>query len=199
MSVLAAALRRRHRTDGRFRGYLLCRRRGSWLVHLLGGTVEIAVVAVDDGTDGIAEVAQQMPAIRHLDRLRRALAYSVGVGASTFTRDDLYPGMLTKPFRERLSLTVWQQVHDLVALEVDEDSAVAAPSSPPLRWLSNGYAAGTFTSFAQSSTPRTFGVDGGVSGMTGLVAIRSNVSGLVGMASRSVSLEAASPPRANAT
>jgi hypothetical protein len=33
----------------------------------------------------------------------------------------------------------------------------------------------------------------------GLAAIRSGVSGLVGMESRSVSLEAASPPRANAT
>ncbi len=129
MSVLAPALRRRHRTDGRFRGCLLCRRRGGWL-HLLGGAVEIAVVAVDHGTDGIAEIAQQVPAVGHLDRLRRALADPVGIGAGTVTRDDLDPGMLTKPLRQRLGLTVRQQVHDLVALEVDEDGAVAMPTPP---------------------------------------------------------------------
>jgi hypothetical protein len=46
--------------------------------------------------------------------------------------------------------------------------------------------------------PRTFGVGAGVTDTTGLAAIRSSVSGLVGMESRSVSLEAASPRRANA-
>ncbi len=107
--------------------------------------------------------------------------------------------MLTKPLGQRLSLSVREQIHDLVALEVDEDGAVAMTSPPTLRCLSNGVAVGTFGSFAQSSTPRTFGVDDGVSGMTGFAAIRSNVSGLVGMASRSVNLAAASPPSANAT
>jgi hypothetical protein len=55
-----------------------------------------------------SEIAQQVPAVRHPDCLRRALAYPIGVGASTVTRDDFYPGMLTKPFRQRLSLTVRQ-------------------------------------------------------------------------------------------
>ena len=53
-------------------------------------------------------------------------------------------------------------------------------TSPTLRWLSNGYAAGTFASFARSSKPRTFGVGAGVANTTGLAAISSSVSGLVG-------------------
>ena len=88
------------------------------------------MVAVDHSTDGIAEIAQQMPAVRHLDRLRRALANPVGIGTGTVSRNDLDSRMLTKPLGQRLGLTVRQQVHNLVALEVDEDSPVAASSSP---------------------------------------------------------------------
>ncbi len=58
VSVLPAALHRRHRWDGRFRGRLLGRGRRRWFVHLLGGTAEITVVAIDDGPHGFAEVAQ---------------------------------------------------------------------------------------------------------------------------------------------
>ena len=130
MGVVAAALRRRHPADDRVQGCPLCRWRRDWLFHLLGGAAEIAVVTVDDGPDGIAEIAQQAPAVRHLDRRRRPLMDPVGIGAGTVTRDDLDPGMLTKPRRQRLGLTVRQQVHDLVAFEVDEDSAVAMTSPP---------------------------------------------------------------------
>ena len=79
-------------------------------VILFGGAVQLAVVTVDHGPDGIAEIAQQVPAVRHLDRLRCALADPVGVGAGTVARDDLDPGMLTKPLRQCLSLTIRQQV-----------------------------------------------------------------------------------------
>jgi hypothetical protein len=65
MGVPAAALRRRQPTDGGFQEGLLCRWDKDWFVHLLGGAAKITVVAIDDGSDSIAEIAQQVPAVRH--------------------------------------------------------------------------------------------------------------------------------------
>jgi hypothetical protein len=58
---------------------------------------EITVVAIDDGADSIAEITQQVPAVRNLDCFRRALADPIGVGTSTVARHNLDPRMLTKP------------------------------------------------------------------------------------------------------
>ena len=74
--------------------------------------------------------AQQVPAVRHLDRVRRALAHAVRVGASPVARDDLDPGMLTKPTGQGVGLPVRQQVHDLVALQVDQGRPVAVAPAP---------------------------------------------------------------------
>jgi len=38
--------------------------------------------------------------------------------------------VLTEPCSECLGLAVWQELHDRVALEIDEDGAVAMPSPP---------------------------------------------------------------------
>ena len=53
-----AVERNRATSDGRLRGWLLCRWRRNWFAHLRGGAAEIAVVPIDDGTDGIAEIAR---------------------------------------------------------------------------------------------------------------------------------------------
>lgn len=100
------------------------------MLHLLGSTAEIAMVPIEDGPDGIAEVAQQTPAVGHLDRVRRALADAVSIGTRTVAGDDLGPGMPTKPCCEGLGLAVRQEVHNLVTLQVDEDGALAVCSSP---------------------------------------------------------------------
>ena len=55
------------------------------------------MVAIGDGADSIAEITQQVPAVRNLDRFRRALADAIGVGTSTVARHNLDPRMLTKP------------------------------------------------------------------------------------------------------
>ncbi len=82
------------------------------------------------GADGIAEVTQQVPAVRHLDRIRRTLAHAVRVGAGPVARDDLDPGMLTKPSGQGVGLPVRQQVDDLVALQVDQGRPVAVATAP---------------------------------------------------------------------
>ncbi len=59
-----------------------------------------------------------MPAVGPLDRLWRALANSIGVGTSTVARDNFDPRMLTEPIRQRLGLTIRQQVYNLITLKV---------------------------------------------------------------------------------
>jgi hypothetical protein len=39
------------------------------------------MVAINDGADGVAKIAQHMPAIRDLDRVGRTLAHPVGIRA----------------------------------------------------------------------------------------------------------------------
>ena len=96
------------------------------------------MVAIDNGTDGIAEIAQQMPAIGYLDRFRRALPDPVRVGTGAVACDDLDAGMLAQPISKGFGLPIRQQVHDLVTLEVDEDGAVATPTPPgPIIYAEN--------------------------------------------------------------
>ena len=100
------------------------------LVVLLGSALDGAMMAIDHGADGVAEVAQQVPPAGHLNRTGRTLADAVCIGARTVASDDLDPGVLTQPRCKCLGLAVWQEFHDRVAFKVDEDGAVA-PSSPP--------------------------------------------------------------------
>ncbi len=81
------------------------------------------MVSVDNSPDGVTEVAQQVPAIGHLDCIEGALANAAGIGARTVTSDDLDLGALTQPRRERRGLAVWQEFHDRVAFEIDEDGS----------------------------------------------------------------------------
>ena len=155
------------------------------------------MLAVNHAADRIAEVAQQVPAIRDLDRLRRALPHAVRIGAGPVARDNLDAWVLAQPRGKRVGLTVGPEIDDRVALQIDEDRAVATAASPSLRRHSNGYAAGTFASFAQSSMARTRGVGGGSAPPPALHTSRSSVSALVGIASLSAKRAPASPPSAS--
>jgi len=76
-------------------------------------------MAVNHGANGIAEVAQEVPAIGHLDRVRRTLTDPVCIGARTVAGDDLNSGMLTQPRSECLGLSVRQEIHDPVEGQVN--------------------------------------------------------------------------------
>jgi hypothetical protein len=140
-----------------------------------------------------------VPTVSDLNRVRRPLAGSVGVGAGAIARDNLDTGVLAKPRGQRFSLSIRQQVHDLIALQIDRNSSVAVSATPPLVWLSTGYADGTFASLAQSSTASTHGVGAGLSFNAVEAAIRSSVSALIGTATRSARRVPASPPSASPT
>src|SRR5215207_357018 len=77
-----------------------------------------------------AEVPQQMPPIRYLERVRRALPCRIGIGTSTVTCDSLDPTMLLQPGRDRASLAVGQQVDNPVALQIHQDGPVALAAPP---------------------------------------------------------------------
>lgn len=85
------------------------------------------MVPVDNSPDGLTEVAQQVPASGHLNCVRRTLPDAVGIGTRPVPRDDLDPGVLAKPRCEGFGLAIRQQVHDLVALEIDESGVIAVP------------------------------------------------------------------------
>ncbi len=71
---------------------------------------------LNEGPDSIAEVAQQVPAIRRLDCTGRALPDPVRVGACPVPRHDLHARVLAQPRRKGVRLPVRQQVDRTIAL-----------------------------------------------------------------------------------
>ena len=65
------------------------------------------MVAIDNGPHCIPEIAQQVPAIRNLNRLRRPLANAISVSSGAIARDDLNAGIFAQPASDRLCLPVW--------------------------------------------------------------------------------------------
>ena len=88
------------------------------------------MLTVDDSPNGITEVAQQMPTVSNLNRVRRPLANTVGVGAGTVTCDGLNNGVLAKPRGQSVCLSVGQQVNNPIALQIDQNSSVAMAATP---------------------------------------------------------------------
>ena len=73
---------------------------------------------------GGAGVLHQVPAIRHLKRLRRAFGHRVAIATATVARQGAYAWMVLQPRRDCRRLPVRQQRHDATALEIADDRAV---------------------------------------------------------------------------
>ena len=144
---------------------------------------------VEHPGQSIAEVAQQVPPIRDLDGFGRAAANRFGVSTGAVTRDDIDAGMVAQPSPDRLRLAVRQDIDGAVALEIDDERAVALPIAE----RSHGVMSAKLTGRqAQSSMPITCGVGGAGNGAVRIS--RSSVSPLTGMASRDARRAPASPP-----
>jgi len=63
------------------------------------------MLTVDHGADSFAEVAQQVPAVCHLDRGRRALAHAVRIGPRPVACDDLNARVPVQPPGQGLGLS----------------------------------------------------------------------------------------------
>jgi len=114
------------------------------LADLLGSASDSGVLTINHGADGIAQVAQQVPPICNLNRIRRTLPHAVCVGAGPVARDNLDAWILMQPPCQSVGLAVGQKVDHRVALQIDEDRAVATAAAPPLRSHSMRFAHGTY-------------------------------------------------------
>jgi hypothetical protein len=76
---------------------------------------------------GFPKILQQMEAVRDLGRRGRALPGAFSIGTRPIARDDLHPGMLPEPLRQRLGGALWQERHGLAALQVHQDRAIGVP------------------------------------------------------------------------
>ena len=85
---------------------------------------QAATVAKHRLLDVLGEVVPQVPAVGDLDGSWRAGAGAVGVGAGPVAADHPGAGMLAKPDRERLCLSVFQQVDGPVGGHVYQHGAV---------------------------------------------------------------------------
>jgi len=103
---------------------------GCLLADLLGSASDSGVLTINHGADGIAEVAQQVPPICNLDRIRRTLPHAVRVGTGPVARDNLDAWVLMQPPCQSVGLAVGQKVDHRVALQIDEDRAVATAAAP---------------------------------------------------------------------
>ena len=67
---------------------------------------EVAAVALENADQRVAEIAQEVPAVRDLLGLGRSLARSLGVGAGPIAGDHLDARMGLEPRRHGLGLPI---------------------------------------------------------------------------------------------
>jgi len=91
---------------------------------------QVTVVPVEHPGQGVAEVAQKVPAVRDLDGLGRAAANAVVVSTGAVARDDVDARMVAQPCPDRLRLAARQNVDGAVALQIDDELAAALSSTP---------------------------------------------------------------------
>jgi hypothetical protein len=100
--------------------------------HLPGDPPDGAMLPLHGGSQRVAQVAQDVPAVRDLAGLRGAGASPVGVRAGPVPGDHLDARVPPQPSGQRARLPIRQQVDHLVAFQVHEHRAVAvaAPQRP---------------------------------------------------------------------
>jgi hypothetical protein len=125
---------RRGRFDRRWRRAGLGDRRdwdwGRGSFRGLEGRVHNCRVSLEHTFDGLAQVLQQVPAIRNLLSLGGAGRRRLGVGRRTVPADHLDPGMGLEPSRHGIRSTVGEEVEDVPSFQVHDDRAVALSLAP---------------------------------------------------------------------
>jgi hypothetical protein len=87
-------------------------------------------VAFEQPLGHLPDVPQDVPAIYHLQGVRRADRRSACILRRAVADDDLDARMLLQPRRERRGAAVGQQIDRAPGLKVDEDGAVPSAPSP---------------------------------------------------------------------
>lgn len=92
--------------------------------------------------NGHAEILHKIKPVGYLQSLRRSLAGSLCVEATTIPADDFDFGMAAQPLRAALDIAIFQNVDNCAPLEIDDDCSVVLRFSPtpvidaydPYRW-----------------------------------------------------------------
>jgi hypothetical protein len=78
----------------------------------------------------LTQVAQEVPSIGHLDRLRRSLPDSFCIGAGAVPADNLHARVCAQPRGDGLALPVRQKIDHPARLKVAQNGAVAVALAP---------------------------------------------------------------------
>jgi hypothetical protein len=116
-------------------------RRGRWLRQQARDGLDLAAVALEEASEHLADVLEQVPAVGHLHGIGRGFGAGPGVGAGVVAADDLDAWVVSQPLIQGRAVTAGQQVDDPATFR----STRMVPWLWPLR-------------MAQSSTPSTRGV-----------------------------------------
>jgi hypothetical protein len=88
------------------------------------------MVTANDSLNRVTKIAQQMPPITHLNRIRCPLTDAVRVGTGPIAGNNLDPGMLTQPLSEAVSLPIRQQVDHRITFQIDQNGPIPAAPAP---------------------------------------------------------------------
>jgi hypothetical protein len=80
-------------------------------------------MAIIGGGQRIAQVLEQVPAIRHLDSLGSPYVRGFRISAGPISANDFNTGLSLEPDRQCLGLPVREQFNDLMPLQVHQDRA----------------------------------------------------------------------------
>jgi hypothetical protein len=108
-------------TEGRRRGL-----RNGFALHQVGRTV----VAAQLSFDGLTQVLNQVEAVSHLPRLRRALPSRLGIKAAPVSTDDFDSGMFCQPSCRRPGGTILQHIDDFPTFKIHHNGSVSGSLQP---------------------------------------------------------------------
>ena len=94
-------------------------------VEVLGRFLQDGRMVVKEILQRVAQILEQMPAIRHVDRLWRTPRCRVGVAATPVARDHANRGVVSEPGGDRVGRALGQQGDRLAALKINAHGPVA--------------------------------------------------------------------------
>lgn len=95
----------------------------------MGGTDRFAMAA-EGQTQRFAQVLEKMPAVGDLRCIGSTATGAVSINASAIASDDFDARMTFQPSRDRVGISVRQQIEDAVAFQIADDRSVALPLAP---------------------------------------------------------------------
>jgi hypothetical protein len=78
----------------------------------------------------MAQITEDVKTICDLERVGCALPRALSVGPCAVSTDDFDLGMRRKPSRQCIGLSIWQEIHRSMALQIHKHRSIAMPPAP---------------------------------------------------------------------